>query len=132
MLMVTGRIDAVWEHDGILDARDYKSGPATVTRVADDASARVQAWLLEPEAARRGLRLRLRYECLGDDGDDPEPWEPDGDELRAVEAELAGAAARIRAGDTPGVGEEAVCRWCEWRTSCDESAAPDPPDATGS
>jgi hypothetical protein len=122
MLLVTGRIDAVWEHDGLLDARDYKSGPPATQRVADDLQARVQAWLLEPEAARRGLRLRLRYEHLGDDGDDPEPWDPDGDEMRAVEADLVALAADVRAGPYPGIAEPAVCRWCDWRATCDESA----------
>jgi hypothetical protein len=129
MLLVTGRIDAVWEHDGILDARDYKTGPPATARVADHRQARVQAWLLEPEAARRGLRLRLRYEHLGDDADDPDPWDPDGDELRAVEAELVALAAAVKAGPYPGVGDPGVCRWCDWRTTCDESAwVPDPDD----
>jgi hypothetical protein len=126
MLVVTGRIDAIWVHDGLLDARDYKTGQAATARVADDLRARVQAWLLEPEAAQRGLRLRLRYEHLGDDADDPDAWDPDGDELRAVDDELGALAAEIRAGDYPGVSEAGVCRWCDWRTTCDESAAPDP------
>src|SRR5262252_5300845 len=64
MFMATGRIDAVWIRDGLLDARDYKTGRYESDRVADDARARLQAWLLAPAAARRGLRLRVSYECL--------------------------------------------------------------------
>ena len=73
----------------MLDVRDYKTGGVWHTRVADDPRARLQAWVMAPLAARRGLRLRLRYEHLATEiDDDPDDWEPDADDLDAVEQEL--------------------------------------------
>ena len=89
MFMATARIDALWVHDGLLDARDYKTGRLWHTRVCDVPAAKVQAYVLGRAAQRRGLRLRLRYEYLQPEIDeDPEPWEPDDDDLLAVEEEL--------------------------------------------
>ena len=89
MFMATARIDALWIHDGLLDARDYKTGRLWHTRVCDVPAAKVQAYVLGRAAQRRGLRMRLRYEYLQPEVDeDPEPWEPDDDDLLAVEEEL--------------------------------------------
>src|SRR5205085_11770411 len=72
MFMATARIDAVWIHDGLLDARDYKTGGLHYHRVADVPSAKVQAFVLARAAERRNLQLRLRYEFLNPDViDDP-------------------------------------------------------------
>src|SRR5262249_20599092 len=77
MFMATARIDAVWVHDGLLDARDYKTGRRREERLAEDPAAKVQAFVLDQAARDRGLKLRLRYEYLNADVvDDPEPWEP--------------------------------------------------------
>ena len=54
-------------HDGLLDARDYKTGGLYYERVADVPAAKVQAWVLADAARKRGLRLRLRYEHLSPD-----------------------------------------------------------------
>ena len=89
MFMATARIDAIWIHDGLLDARDYKTGSLWHTRVCDVPAAKVQAFVLAPVARQRGLQLRLRYEYLQPEIDeDPEPWDPDVDDLEAVEEEL--------------------------------------------
>ena len=48
--MATARLDALWVHDGLLDARDFKSGQVWSDRVADDKQARLQAWILAPLA----------------------------------------------------------------------------------
>ena len=94
MFMATARIDAVWVHDGLLDARDYKTGKLWYDRVADVPAAKVQAFVLAQAAQRRGLRLRLRYEFLSADvPDDPDPWEPD----RGPRRDRGGAARRRRA-----------------------------------
>jgi hypothetical protein len=127
MFMTTGRIDAVWIHDGIVDARDYKTGgnPSS-DRVGDDARARVQAWLLAERALRKGLRVRLRYEYLSAEiDDDPEPFEPDADELAAIEDELRVVAAEVwKEENYAGVAEREVCGWCRYRSICPDSAAP--------
>jgi len=129
MFMATARIDAVWVHDGVLDARDYKTGGLWHERVADVPAAKVQAFVLDQAARRRGLRLRLRYEYLSADVvDDPDPWEPDADDLVAVEAELRAAVERMRTRDDwPGVADPKVCARCAYRSICRDSAAASEP-----
>jgi PD-(D/E)XK nuclease superfamily protein len=129
IFMATGRIDALWSHDGILDARDYKTGSVVVSSVAEDAKARLQAWLLAPLAERAGLSLRLRYECLSADvTDDPDPFEPGPEELDAIEEELREVVAAIRAERAfAGVSDPGTCRGCRWRSVCPDSAVPGRP-----
>jgi hypothetical protein len=129
MFMATGRIDAVWIHDGVLDGRDYKTGRVELERVSDDPRARLQAWLLAPAAARRGLRVRVSYECLAAETvDDPRPFEPDADELETIEEELRGVAEEIWGErDFTGVADVEVCGSCRYRSICTDSAAPADP-----
>jgi hypothetical protein len=129
MFMVTARIDAIWVHDGILDARDYKTGARWYERVADDPRARVQAYVLDQQAQRKGLRLRLRYEHLAAEvDDDPEPFEPDRDELAEIEEELRATVGEMWGlSEWSGVNDPLVCRWCRFRSICPESAAPGEP-----
>jgi hypothetical protein len=130
MFMAMARIDAIWVHDGILDARDYKTGSRWYERVGDDPRARVQAFVLAQHADRQGLRLRLRYEHLAPEvDDDPDPYEPDEDDLTAVEEELRATAAQWWAlEEWRGVHDTAVCQWCRFRSVCVDSAAPGEPD----
>jgi hypothetical protein len=125
MFMVTARIDAIWVHDGFLDARDYKSGARWYERVADDPRARIQAFVLDQYARRKNLRLRLRYEHLAAEvDDDPEPFEPDDDDLVAIEEELRTMVAELWSVDEwNGVADAAVCSWCRFRSICTDSAA---------
>ncbi|HEX6310858.1 MAG TPA: PD-(D/E)XK nuclease family protein [Acidimicrobiia bacterium] len=129
MFMATGRIDAIWRHRGLLDARDYKTNRPFTERVADDPRARLQAWLLAPVAQRDGLRLRLRYEYLAAEvDDDPEPFEPDDDELAAIEEELRAIVRAIRVEDEfAGVADASVCGRCRYRSVCRDSVAPGVP-----
>ncbi len=129
MFLASTRIDAVWIHDGLLDARDYKTGALRYERLADDPRARVQAWVLARDAARTGLRLQLRYEYLQPEiDDDPEPWEPGDDDLAAITDELREAVAEMwRAEEWRGVNEIEVCRTCRYRSICRDSAAPGEP-----
>ncbi len=129
MFMATGRIDAIWRHRGLLDARDYKTGRPFTERVADDPRARLQAWLLAPLSRREGLRLRLRYEFLAAEvDDDPEPFEPEDDELDEIEDELRGVVAAIAAEEKfAGVADASLCRSCRFRSLCPDSAAPGVP-----
>src|SRR6185312_13673561 len=95
--MATARLDALWVHDGILDVRDYKTGRVWTDRVADDSQARLQAWVVAPLAERLGLRVRITFEHLATEVlDDPEPFEPDADDLRAIEDELRCEVVAIR------------------------------------
>jgi len=129
MFMATARIDAVWIHDGILDARDYKTGGRFVDRVDEIPAAHVQAYALADKARARGLRLRLRYEYLQPEVDeDPESWELDGDELERVEEELRGAVEQMwQQEEWRGIAEIETCRTCRYRSICRDSAAPGEP-----
>jgi hypothetical protein len=133
IFMVTGRIDAVWSYGDVLDGRDYKTGAPRVERVADDPVARVHAWLLAPEALKRGARVRIRYEHLAPEiTDDPEPFEPDTEQLDAIGEEIRLAVEKIRAERTfTGVGEVATCRFCAYRSVCRDSAVTGPPAWVG-
>lgn len=123
-VMVTARIDAIWSHDGVLDCRDYKVGLPFFDRVADDVRAQVQAVVLAPLAAKLGLRLRLRYEHLADgEFDDPEPWEPDEEEIAQARERLANFGHAIRQSDFAGVADPTECRRCPYWRACPDSAA---------
>ena len=125
MFMATARIDAIWVHDGLLDARDYKTGGLHYERVADVPAAKVQAFVLDEAARKRGLRLRLRYEYLSADvPDDPEAWEPDPDDMAAIEEELRSVVERMRTNDDwAGVADAMLCARCPFRSICRDSAA---------
>ena len=125
MFMATARIDAIWVHDGLLDARDYKTGRLWHERVADAPAAKVQAFVLDKAARRRDLRLRLRYEFLSPDvADDPDPWEPDHDDLATIEGECASSSRRMRTNDDwKGVADGRLCS----PAVPDRSAATAPP-----
>jgi hypothetical protein len=122
--MATARLDALWLHDGLLDARDYKTGQVWSDRVADDAQARLQAWVLAPLAEARGLRLRVAFEHLNAEVvDDPEPFLPDADDLLAIEAELRAEVTEIRSEVAfAGVADPDVCHRCNYRSICPDSA----------
>jgi RecB family exonuclease len=132
MFMATGRLDAVWQHDGLLEVRDYKTGSLVTERTGEDPRARLQAWLAAPIADRRGLRIRVRYEHLAPEvADDPEPFEPDDEDLETIGEELRAVATAIQqaaaAGTFPGVADAEVCRTCRYRSICPESATPGVP-----
>jgi hypothetical protein len=126
LFMATARIEAVWIHDDILDARDYKTGLKISDRVADDPKARLQAWVLAPVAHRLGLRLRLSYEQLSPDVvDDPVYLEPEEDDLAAFEEELRCTVAAIWSEERfGGVSDAPFCRRCDYRSICPDSESP--------
>lgn len=126
MFLAAARIDAVWVHDGLLDARDYKTGAIRYDSLGDDPRARIQAWVLARDAQRTGLRLRLRYEHLQPEIDeDPEPYEPDADDLDAITEELRDAVARMWRDDAwTGAADPDACGRCRYRSVCRDSVAP--------
>ena len=125
--LATAELDAVWIHDGLFDIRDYKTGGTTRLELRDDEQARVQAWVWAPLAARKNLRLRLRYEYLAPEVDEPDPWEPDDEDLAGVETWLTDIVADMRKGAFEGVADEQRCRSCSFRSICSDSAAPSEP-----
>jgi len=129
LYMATARIDALWHHDGILDAHDYKTGRRWSDRVSEDRQARVQAWVLAPLAARLGARVRVTFEHLAlEIDDDPEPFDPDDDDLAQIEDELRAAAEAMRAEkEFAGIDDRQVCARCGYRSICTDSAAPSEP-----
>jgi hypothetical protein len=125
--LATAKLDAVWLHDGVFDIRDYKTGGTTRLELRDDDQARVQAWVWAPLAERKGLRLRLRYEFLSPEVDEPPVWEPDDDDLAGIEKWLTKLVTEMRSGPYNGVAEETLCRACSFRSICTDSAAPSEP-----
>ena len=125
----TGRLDAVWIHDGLLDVRDYKTGARRDGSLAEDSRARLQAWLAAPLAPDH--QVRVRYEHLDDDGSGDPEFEPDADDLAAIERDITASVARIRdAASTEtfvGVHEVETCRMCSFRSICPDSAVPGSP-----
>jgi hypothetical protein len=122
--MASARLDALWRHDGYLAAHDYKTGQQWSDRVADDSQARLQAWVLAPFADSLGLRVRIVFEHLAAEiVDDAEPFEPDADDLAAIEEELRGEVEAIRAETAfAGVADAEVCGRCRYRSICPDSA----------
>ncbi|HET7653780.1 MAG TPA: PD-(D/E)XK nuclease family protein [Acidimicrobiales bacterium] len=131
LFMLTGRIDALWAHGGVLAAHDYKTGTPRVQRLGDLLAARVQAWLLAPLAAERGLRIRIVFEHLDTSvHDQPDPYEPEDEDLAAIGDELRAIASAIRDETRfTGSGDPADCRWCAYRAVCRD--APPTGRATG-
>jgi hypothetical protein len=125
VFVATARLDAVWEHDGVLEVRDYKTGRVAEHSIGEDRRAWLQAWVAAPIAMTRGLRLRVRYEYLSAEvADDPEPWEPGDEELAMVEEELVSTVGAMRAErDWHGVADADICGWCNFRSICPDSAA---------
>lgn len=82
----------------------------------------VQAWLLARLAAERGLRFELGYGCLGEDGgDDPEPFEPEEEDLKDIERWIGEIGAAIAASDFQGVADPLVCRRCSLSRACPDA-----------
>lgn len=125
LFMLTGRIDALWAHGGVLAAHDYKTGVPRVQRLGDLLAARVQAWLLAPLAAERGLRIRIVFEHLDASvHDQPDPYEPEDEDLAAIGDELRAIASAIRDETRfAGSGDPDDCRWCAYRPVCRDAPA---------
>jgi PD-(D/E)XK nuclease superfamily len=121
--MASARIDALWRHDDYLAAHDYKTGRRWSERVADDAQARLQAWVLAPLAESLGLRMRIVFEQLSADvPEDPEPFEPDADDLVTIGEELRRDVEAMRASfPHSGVADAEVCGRCRYRSICPDS-----------
>ena len=121
-VMVSARLDGVWMRDGLLDCRDYKTGKSAFSWVQDNIAARVQTFALWGLAQRLGLRLRLRYEHIGDTADDPEPFEPDEDDIESIADEISTIASDIAGSDFSGDPDPLVCVSCPYQLACPESA----------
>ena len=89
--------------------------------------------MLAPLAEQLGLRLRIAFEHLAAEVvDDPEPFEPDADDLVAIGEELRHEVEAIRAEATfAGVGDPDVCHRCRYRSICPDSAAAGGTDVAG-
>lgn len=120
LLVVTGRLDAMWVVGGALEVRDYKTGKGPPTPLALDPAAQVQAWLAAPLAESMGLDLRVRYELLSPESDDDlAPWSPADEDLDAIGARLRAIAVRLGDGrEVDSCESPAVCDRCEYRTVC--------------
>jgi hypothetical protein len=127
--MASARFDALWVHDGLLDAHDYKTGGSWDHQLHDDVQARVQAWVLEPLARARGLRPRITFEYLSPEVSvQPAPFDPEPEDLDAIGDALRGTVAAMHAEvEFAGVADPDVCSHCDYRSICPDSAAPSQP-----
>jgi hypothetical protein len=125
--LATAKVDAIWVHDGLFDIRDYKTGGTTRLELRDDEQARVQAWVWAPLAAKKRLRLRVRYEYLTPEVDEPDAWDPEDDDLAEIEEKLRATVTAMRSGTIEAVADEVHCRACPYRSICSDSAAPGEP-----
>jgi len=127
--LMTGRMDAIWTHDGLLDARDYKTGRVQSERTSEDWLARVQAWLLEPLAREKNLRLKVRHEYLAAEvRQQPEPFEPEDEDLDETGQWISQIADEIYNSNFDATDQVAVCARCEYSESCPESKILDDDD----
>jgi hypothetical protein len=55
--------------------------------------------------------------------DDPDPWEPDLDDMVAIEEELRSVVERMRGNEWNGVADAGLCSHCSYRSICRDSAA---------
>jgi hypothetical protein len=127
--MASARFDALWVHDGLLDAHDYKTGRTWDHRLADDTQARLQAWVLEPLARSMGLRPRVTFEYLSPEVTaQPAPFDPEPEDLEDIGTGLLDTVIAMHAEtDFAGVADPDVCRFCDYRSICPDSAAPSEP-----
>lgn len=121
-LLLSGRVDALWEHpDGTLEVRDYKTG-VVPTRLRDDFAVGVYGLLV---AARRPRPpgIVVSYERL--------VGEPavvsvvvDRELLAAALDTVRGFAARLRAERSfAATPSPPVCRVCPYAPTCPDSGA---------
>lgn len=132
LFIATAQIDALWIGESTLIACDYKTGRSGIERVADSLAARVQAWILARHASRKNLNLRLQYEYLGAGVTaDPEPFEPEDEDLETIRLELHEIVAEIstesiawedkEATAFPGISLASFCMRCGYRSICTDA-----------
>jgi CRISPR/Cas system-associated exonuclease Cas4 (RecB family) len=121
-ILLTGRIDALWEHDdGVIEVRDYKTGRPS-SSIQDDVGVEMYAFLAA--AHHPGRRLRISYEFLGDhqvpeDSDRVVSVEVTPDLLRTAQQRIEWTAGQIRKEQTfPASPSALLCRSCPFRRSC--------------
>jgi RecB family exonuclease len=122
LVLLNGRIDALWQHDdGTIEVRDYKTG-SPLSELQSDTGALMYALLTA--ANYPGRRIRISYEYLGN-----EP-EATADRVVSLEVErthLVAARQRLdqavelirREQQFPPSPEPHICRWCPYATHCD-------------
>ena len=128
--MATARIDALWVHDGLLDARDYKTGQVWSDRVADDKQARLQAWVLAPLAERARAAAAHRVRAPRRRGASTTPSRSSPTPTTCSRSRRSCGARSPRSGPTTefaGVADADVCRRCRYRSICPDSATPGVP-----
>ncbi len=130
--MASARIDALWVHDGLLDAHDYKTGRAWDHRLADDKQARLHAWVLEPLARALDLRLRITFEYLAPEVTiQPAPFEPEAEDIAQIGDELVSMVVAMHSEtEFVGVADPDVCRFCRYRSICPDSVVAGEPNWT--
>jgi PD-(D/E)XK nuclease superfamily len=121
LVLVTGRVDALWSHpNGTIEIHDYKTGPVN-HHIDDDEGTLIYALLAA--AMYPGKRLRVVYEYLG--GEQPVEVTVDitADHLRRAFHLITSTAEAIRREPSfPPNPHPMHCRSCPYQRSCPDAA----------
>ncbi len=121
LVLLTGRVDALWQRDdGTIEVHDYKTGPV-VENIDNDEGTLMYALLAAATYPQQ--RLRIVYEYLG--GEHPVEVSVDitVDHLRRAQTLILATAEMIRREQsfTPSP-HPTHCRSCPYRSACPVSA----------
>jgi CRISPR/Cas system-associated exonuclease Cas4 (RecB family) len=119
-VLLTGRVDALWQHDdGVIEVRDYKTG-RTEDLAADVA---VEIYALLAAAHYPGKSLRITYEFLGDRVEEESQRTQSVEVTRALLLQAKNRVDRIaddirREQSFPATPNALHCRQCPYRQHC--------------
>jgi RecB family exonuclease len=122
LVLVNGRIDALWQHDdGTIEVRDYKTGSA-LRNLDNDTGALIYALLVA--ANFPGRRIQVSYEYLGNEpesvADRVVTLDITKQHLLAARQRLDAAIEQIRREQQFSPTPDAQsCRWCPYTAHCD-------------
>ncbi len=121
-LLLTGRIDALWEFpDGTIEVRDYKTGAAP-SSLHNDIGAAIYL-LLAVNLPQKPARVRIVYEALRGEEPNTVTLHANRTDLRAAYDNVIGMADHIRKERTfPATPSPVTCRSCGHRALCPASA----------
>jgi CRISPR/Cas system-associated exonuclease Cas4 (RecB family) len=125
LVLVTGRVDALWSHpDGTIEIHDYKTGPVN-HHIDNDEGTLIYALLAA--AQYPGRRLRVIYEFLGGEQPVEVSVTITDEHLRRALDVITTTAAAIRTERSFAPNPHPVhCRSCPYQRSCPDAATVQP------
>ena len=120
LVLLTGRVDAVWRRDdGTIEVHDYKTGPV-VEDIDNDEGTLIYALLAA--ATYPGSPLRIVYEYLGGEHPVEVGVAVTTDHLRRAQSLILATAEQIRREQLfPPSPHLTHCRSCPYRNACPDA-----------